>query len=63
MWIRFLHEDEIGINYMGNEMMFRGLIFNQPMAQKVKEFCNDINRAEKKFYGFISEVESEEMQS
>lgn len=55
----FLYEDEIGINYMDNEMMFRGLIFNQPMAQKVKEFCNDIKRAEKKFYGFINDEESE----
>ena len=56
----FLHEDEIGINYMDNEMKFRGLIFNQPMTQKVKEFCNDIKRAEKKFYGFINDEESEE---
>ena len=56
----FLHEDEIGINYMNNEMMFIGLIFNHPMTQNVKEFCNDIDKAEKKFYGFINGEESEE---
>lgn len=55
----FLHEDEIGINYMDNEMMFRGLIFNQPMVQKAKEFCADIRKAERKFYKTI-DLESEE---
>lgn len=30
----FLHEDEIGINYMDNEMEFRGYLFNLPMVKK-----------------------------
>lgn len=47
----FLHEDEIGINYMDNEMEFRGYIYNLPVTERVREFCESIARAEKKFYG------------
>lgn len=47
----FLHEDEIEINYMNNEMQFRGMIFNFPITERVREFCESIARAEKKFYG------------
>lgn len=48
----FLHEDEIGINYMDNEMEFRGYICNLPVTERIKEFCKDIEQAKKKFYGF-----------
>lgn len=53
----FLYEDEIGINYMDNEMEFRGYLFNLPMVKKVSEFCDDIEKAKKKFYGLINEEE------
>lgn len=53
----FLYEDEIGINYAYNEMQFRGYLFNLPMAKKVSEFCDDIEKAKKKFYGLINEEE------
>lgn len=56
----FLHEDEIGINYKDNEMQFRGYLFNLPIAKKVSEFCSDIEKAKKKFYGLINEEESED---
>lgn len=47
----FLHEDEIGINYIDNEMEFRGNIYNLPITEKVREFCKDMEQAKKKFYG------------
>ncbi len=52
-----LHEDEISIDYINNEMEFQGFLFNLPIVQKVRDFCIDIEKAEKKFYGAI---ESEE---
>ena len=56
----FLYEDEIGINYMDKEVTFRGYIYNLPITQKVKGFCEDIDKAYKKFYGVINELEMEE---
>lgn len=47
----FLHKDEIGINYEDNEIQFSGLIYNLPIAQRVKEFGDDIKKATNKFYG------------
>lgn len=51
----FLHKDEIGINYIDNEMQFSGLIYNFPIAQRVKEFSDDIKKATNKFYGIEEE--------
>lgn len=56
----FIHEDEIGINYMDNEMKFRGLIYNFPITERVKEFHEDIDKAYRKFYGICEIEESEE---
>lgn len=46
----YLHEDEITINYLTNEVLFRGYLFNVPITDKVKQFCDDIEKAMKKFY-------------
>lgn len=46
-----LHEDEIGINYITNQVQFRGLIYNLPITDRVKKFCDDIDKARKEFYG------------
>lgn len=46
----FLHDDEISINYMENEILFSGNIFNCSLADKVKQFCNDIEKAKERFY-------------
>ena len=51
----FLHRDEIGIIYYKNEIEFRGYLHNFSITQKVNEFCNDIEKAERKFYGFCKE--------
>lgn len=55
----FLHEDEVAIDYMGNEMKLRGYLYNFSAAEKVKEFCTDVKNAETKFYKTI-DLESEE---
>lgn len=47
----YLHEDEIGLNYLTNEVLFRGCLFNVDITDKVKQFCNDIEKARDKFYG------------
>lgn len=56
----FLYEDGIGINYMNNEMMFQGYLCDFSITQRVHEFCDDIEKAKNKFYGFIDDLESEE---
>lgn len=55
----YLHEDEIAIDYSDNEMELRGYLYNFSVAEKVKEFCADIRKAETKFYETI-DLESEE---
>lgn len=47
----YLQEDEIGLNYLTNEVLFRGRLFNVPITDKVKQFCNDIENAKDRFYG------------
>lgn len=47
----FVHCDEIGCNYLTNEVLIHGNIYNFDMTQKVKEFCRDIEIAKRKFYG------------
>lgn len=46
----YLHKDEIAINYSSNEMELRGYLYNLPIALKIKELCEDVDRATKKFY-------------
>lgn len=45
-----LHEDEITINYTKNEILLRGYIFNFSISDKIKQFCNDIDKAKERFY-------------
>lgn len=53
----FLHEDEIAVKYMAEEVQFRGHLYNVSIAQKVKEFCKDIETATNKFYDVNDESE------
>lgn len=46
----YLHEDEIAIDYSNNEIKLRGYLYNFPVAEKIKKFCEDIDRATRKFY-------------
>ncbi len=46
----FIHEDEIGINHIDNEIMFRGALFNFPIAEKIGAFKKDIDAAYRRFY-------------
>lgn len=57
----FLHWDEIVIDHMENCMSFRGKLYNLEVTQKIRQFCNDVDMAEKKLYGFISDEEREEI--
>ena len=50
----FLHADEIKVNYMDNEMMLRGYLFNVPVAEKISKFCADIEKAKDEFYGLMN---------
>lgn len=52
-----LHEDEIGIDYLTNEVLLRGFLFNYSLTDRIKTFRNDIEKAYRKFYG---QAESEE---
>lgn len=45
-----LHEDEITINYTKNEILLRGYIFNFQISDKVRRFCDDIEKAKERFY-------------
>lgn len=47
----YLHEDEVGVNYLSNEVLFRGNLYNYDITDKVKRFCNDIEKAKDRFYG------------
>ena len=49
----YLHEDEVGVNYLSNEVLFRGMLYNYDITDKVKRFCNDIEKAKDRFYGSI----------
>lgn len=49
----YLHEDEIAIDYSGNEMELKGYLYNFSVAEKVEEFRKDIDRATRKFYRMI----------
>lgn len=46
----YLHEDEITLNYSGNEVLLRGYLFNVPIADKVRRFYEDIEKARDRFY-------------
>ena len=46
----FLHKDEIVITYYKNEIEFRSLLYNLPITQRVKDFCEDVDKAMRKFY-------------
>ena len=59
----FLHIDEIGINYIKNEIKFYGCLHNFSITQKVQEFCKDIDKARNKFYRYVKENEEYEEES
>lgn len=46
----YLHEDEITLNYLESEVWFRGHLFNTPIADNVRQFCEDIEKARDRFY-------------
>ena len=46
----FLHKDEITIVYYKNEIEFRGSLCNFSITQRVKDFCEDVDKAMRKFY-------------
>lgn len=46
----YLHKDEITLNYTKNEVWFRGYLFNVPIADRVRRFCDDIEEARDRFY-------------
>jgi len=56
----FLHEDEISINYLENEIEFRGYLFNFDISKRINKFCSDINRAKSEFYGIKTDYEESE---
>lgn len=46
----YFHEDEVGVDYLSNEVLFRGMLCNYDINDKVKRFCNDIEKAKDRFY-------------
>lgn len=57
----FLYEDEITINFLDNKIEFKGYLFNLSVTQKVKTFCDDIDKAQRRFYETISELDGEKL--
>lgn len=46
----FIHEDEIGFNYIAKEVLIRGMLYNFPVSEKVNEFNEDIQKAYRKYW-------------
>lgn len=46
----FLHRNEITVSHFDNEVWFRGFLFNQPISDRILEFCKDIEEAKQKFF-------------
>lgn len=49
----YLHNDEIGFNYSTREILLRGLIYNQPNSEKVKEFYQGVGKLYEQYFGVI----------
>lgn len=49
----YLHDDEIGFNYSTREILLRGLIYNQPTSEKVKEFYQGVGKLYEQYFGVI----------
>ena len=52
-----VYTDDIGINYDKKEVTIRGNLYNSSITEKLKRFCDDIEKAKNKFY------ESEDIKS
>lgn len=46
----YLHKGEVTVDYLSNEILFRGKLYNYDITEKVKRFCNDIEKAKDRFY-------------
>lgn len=55
----YLHEDEIGIDFLAREILLRGYLYNFPITKRVNEFKDDIERAYRKYYGLPAESDDE----
>lgn len=51
----YLHDDEIGYNYLDREVQFRGHLFNFPLTERVNKFRNGVEKLYQEFYGNIHE--------
>lgn len=49
----YLHKGEVTVDYLSNEILLRGKLYNYDINEKVKRFCNDIEKAKDRFYGNI----------
>lgn len=54
-----IHEDEITINYMTNEMIIRGHLYNNPIVESMRTFINSVKEAEEKFYFDVNRKNNE----
>lgn len=49
----YLHDDELHVDYVVEEIQFRGHLFNYPITNKVRKFCEDIDEAREDFYSSL----------
>lgn len=49
----YLHKGEVTVDYLSNEVLFRGKLYNYDITDKVKRFYKDIEKAKDRFYGNI----------
>lgn len=50
----YLHTDEIGVDYMTKEVLFRGMLYNFPPSDKVKKFCAGVQKLSDEFWRGIT---------
>lgn len=50
----YLHTDEIGVDYMTKEVLFRGMLYNFPPSDKVKKFCAGVQKLSDEFWRRIT---------
>lgn len=47
----YLHDDEIGYNYLNREIQLRGHLFNFSLTERVQKFRNGVEKLYQEFYG------------
>lgn len=50
----YLREDEIGFNFFEKEVLFRGMLYNFSLTEKIKKFCVGLQKLSDEFWREIT---------